>query len=160
MNNIVNIIGEGSFYSVYDDDAYIISNIMGYKLINIGHDRVKTGFPVHNLKRVLSFLNKNQISYTIKNEGISKDFGTNNKYNYAVKRDLPVESIYHKQLPKTYTGSFCIQFLDEIEKEVYNIGENIKSDAEIVKKVYENDIGKTVTLNSGIQFKIISKNIK
>lgn len=160
MNNIVNIIGEGNFYSVYDDDAYIISNIMGYKLINIGHDRVKTGFPVHNLKRVLSFLNKNQISYTIKNEGISKDFGPNNKYNYAIKRDLPVESIYHKQPPKTYTGSFCIQFLDEIEKEVYNIGENIKSDAEIVKKVYENDIGKTVTLNSGIQFRIISKNIK
>lgn len=51
-------------------------------------------------------------------------------------------------------------FLGDENVEYYEIGKNISFDAEIVKIVYDNEINSINTLKSGIQFKIVSKNIK
>lgn len=67
---------EGFFYSVYNDDAYIISYIMNYKLVKINDSDVKTGFPVHNLDNVIYYLRRNHISYyTSDQPEKSFDFG-------------------------------------------------------------------------------------
>ncbi len=153
---------EGYFYSVYNDDAYIISYIMNYKLVQINDNEIKTGFPTNLLDHVIDYLKRNKVSYyTSDQPEKSFDFGQNNRYHKMIKRNLPIVSSWLEQnKKKRYVGNFSIIFNDELEEEKYIIEENISSDAEIVRLVYENEIGKTVSLKSGEKFQIISKNIE
>lgn len=153
---------EGFFYSVYNDDAYIVSYIMDYKLVKLNDDEVKTGFPIDLLEHVINYLRRNHVSYCTSDRPEKHfDFGKENRYHKMIKRDLPVASSMTEQnKKKRYTGSFSIIFDDESDEESYIIGENISSDAEIVKLVYENETGKIVSLSSGEKFQIISKNIE
>lgn len=150
----------GSFYSVYNDDAYVIAYIMKYKLVYIDENNIKTGFPIYLLDEVLYYLNKNKISYVVlDNPVIFKDYKNENRYLKFLHKNQSIDSIRFPNSKKEFKGNFKVLFLDENEIQNFVIGENINSDAEIVSKVFDNDIGSVVTLNSGIQFKIISKNI-
>lgn len=51
----------GGFYSVYDDDCYILNYFFGYK---IKDDRV--GFPITSINKIINILEDNHISYEIK----------------------------------------------------------------------------------------------
>ena len=77
-DNCVNLKKEGSFYSVYNNDAFIISYLMNYKLVNIDNINVKTGFPTYLLDKVLTKLKKYHISYFISDTNEFIDYG---KYN-------------------------------------------------------------------------------
>lgn len=151
--------GNGYFYNVYDDDAYVISNIMGYKLTDL-NGLISTGFPSHLLKEVLTFLDKNKISYIV--DGKIKDYGKINQFRKFVKKNIPINSTTTPPIikKKHIVGDFSVSFLEENEIEKFKIDENISADAEIVKIVYNNDVGSINTLKSGNQFKIISKNLK
>lgn len=153
-DNCVNLKKEGSFYSVYNNDAFIISYLMNYKLVNIDNINVKTGFPTYLLDKVLTKLKKYHISYFVSDTNEFIDYGKYNNYKKFLHTDLMVESNL-----KNYQGTFEILFEDEDEKQTFEINKNINQNAEIVNKVINNDIGSTVTLKSGIKFKIISKNI-
>lgn len=157
--NGVKIKKIGNFYSVYDNDAYIISYIMKYKLVNIGNDRVKAGFPIYLLDEVL-YLKRNKISYMVDYPAINIDFGSENRYLKCLKKNLPVESLYfNEKITLSFYGGFSVLFDGDDEIENYEIGSNIESDAEIVSKVYEHNINDIIILNSGIKAKIISKGI-
>lgn len=150
---------EGYFYSVYNDDAYIIANIMKYRLVHTFDDNVKTGFPVNLYFKVIERLEKYKISFRVSNiPSDNKDYGKYNNYFKYLKRDLPVDSVLiNDKENKRYSGSFTIKFDDE--EEYYEINDNISEDASIIKLVYKNNIGDIVEYN-GEKFKIIDKNIE
>lgn len=158
--NSVKIKKTGNFYSVYENDAYIISYIMKYKLVNIGNDKVKTGFPIYLLDEVLYYLKRNKISYMVDYPKINIDFGSENRYLKCLEKDLPAESLYFNKKPMlSFYGHFSVLFDGDSEIENYEIGVNIESSAELVSKVYEHNINDIIILNSGIRVKIISKEI-
>ena len=158
-DNCVHLNKEGSFYSVYNNDAFVISYIMNYKLVNIDNINVKTGFPTYLLDKVLTKLKKYHISYLVSDTNEFNDYGKYNNYKKFLHTDLMVESNLINNQNKNYKGTFEILFEDENEKQTFEIDKNINQNAEIVTKVINNDIGSTITLKSGIKFKIISKNI-
>ena len=53
--------GAGKFYNVYEDDAFIISFIMDYKVL----PGIKCGFPDNALSKVIKNLDDNHISYKV-----------------------------------------------------------------------------------------------
>lgn len=89
----------GGFYQVFDDDAYIISYLFSYKVINN-----KCGFPLSALCKVVNTLEDKKINYIIKNEEEEKkDYKRLNNYNKyldksIIKRDidLRIDNILNK----------------------------------------------------------------
>ena len=68
----------GNFYQVFDDDAYLLWFLCGYKINNR-----KVGFPVSALPKVLNLLEEKNIYYLIYNsddEEVKFNEGVN-KYN-------------------------------------------------------------------------------
>lgn len=79
----------GSFYEVFDNDAYILCNILKYKLVKI-KDTFKCGFPVDKLSYVLDILCNMNISFIVIDNCVrnKRDF-INNKYNdYMITDDI------------------------------------------------------------------------
>ena len=54
----------GSFYEVYGEEAFIISNIFGYKIKKVGSS-FRVGFPICAYNKVIDKLNSLKISYVI-----------------------------------------------------------------------------------------------
>lgn len=154
-DNFVKFEEDGCFYNVYNDDAYVIAYIMKYKLFS-KNGVVTAGFPCDLLNEVLSFLDKNRISYIV--DDVIKDYGTLNQYKRFIKKDIPVGS--GDEVKKTYSGNFSVLFFDERDADYFEIDKDISSDAEIVRIVFNNDVNSINVLKSGEKFKIISKNIK
>lgn len=75
----------------------------------------------------------------------------NNKQATQVKRYTPVST-------RKILGSFILKFEGEEEQE-FIIGENINSEAEIVKLVIKGYAGKIITINNE-KVLIVSKNLK
>ena len=147
------------FYEVYNDDAFIISELMDYKLVLEYKNLIKTGFPEMALDKVISTLRKNKVPYQVSDDdSLVAFFGKDNHYDRFVKKDRPVERVYSPYIPK-YSGNFEVTFLDDNETEKFVIGDNIEGNTELVAKVYEKEIGSIITLNSGIKVKIINKSM-
>lgn len=91
----------GNFYETYDNDAYIISKIMNYKVKNISNN-IRVGFPITSLNKVLDELNNNKINYIVieKDEiykiSIKKKFRDNNYLNYDNNRLIRINNIYNR----------------------------------------------------------------
>ena len=70
--------GNGTFISIYDEDALIFNLLFGYKIL----PELKCGFPNTALKKVLNYLETNKISYKILyNNEIIKEYDiTDNQY--------------------------------------------------------------------------------
>ena len=148
------------FYEVYNEDAYVIANLMKYKLVLEHNDFVKTGFPEMSLEKVMDMLKINKVSFTISDdEDLSIDFQEQNQYDKFLNDAIPVERVYGFPKPKYY-GNFVVLFEGEEEPESYTIGENINCEAELVDKVYKNEVDKVISLDSGIAFKILEKNVE
>lgn len=58
--------GNGKFIYAYNDSAYIISYIFGYKIL----DGLRCGFPDITLDKVLSTLNNKEIKYEVVNSSL------------------------------------------------------------------------------------------
>lgn len=85
----------GKFYNAYDNDAYILSGIMGYKVVN-GR---KCGFPDNALDKVINRLEDNKISYQIiytNNKPVIKDYKKLNNYDKFYKKSLETMEIQNK----------------------------------------------------------------
>ena len=158
--NMLKLKRNGCFYSAYDDDAYVISYIMNYKIIKTENNKYKVGFPDYMIDEVVYYLKKNKISFYI-DDNIEKsiDYRENNRYLKCLKKDLPVY-LSKKVLKKVYSGNFSVLFDDDLKPEKYEIGKTIDTDAEIVEKVANNNVNDIVILKSGVKFKIIEKNIR
>ena len=70
----------GKFYSVFDDDCYILYYFFGYKIINN-----RLGFPESVLSKVLNTLTDKKINYEIINQEEKENFKNQNKYSYYLK---------------------------------------------------------------------------
>lgn len=60
MSNKVSMRRRGKFYSVYDDDAYVLYGLMKYKII-----KNRVGFPVEALGKVQEILEENRVDYVV-----------------------------------------------------------------------------------------------
>ena len=58
--NAIKIRKNGTFYSIYDDDCYILYYLLNYQIKNN-----KVGFPKSALNKVISILEENKINYVI-----------------------------------------------------------------------------------------------
>ena len=79
MNKVVNLRKVGKFCQAYEDDAYVIHAIMGYRVSN-----GRIGFPVASIGKVQNKLEEYKVSYQIleHDEVIDKkEFKNNNKYD-------------------------------------------------------------------------------
>ena len=70
----------GKFYNSYNEDAWLLSYLFDYKLI----DGVRAGFPDVAIERVKERLEEEKISYKIDyadGEIVEKDFAAENRYD-------------------------------------------------------------------------------
>lgn len=69
----------GKFYSVFDNDCYIVYYFFGYKIINN-----RLGFPESALSKVINKLSEKKINYEVL-DGDKENFKNQNKYNHYLK---------------------------------------------------------------------------
>lgn len=111
------MIRVGIFFEVYDDDAYIVHNIMNYKVKNMkGYKRL--GFPVNSYNMVINGLDKAKINYMIIDKDIVKKKFNKNNYNkylyYNHTLEDRIDNIYKELLKRSNESSFKY-LLDKIE---------------------------------------------
>ena len=117
----------GGFYKSYGKDAYILSNLLGYK-VKIEEEIVSVGFPVKSLNKVVATLENKKVSYIILdsrdnyNVNTKMQFGNLNKYekeffksNIYVKNKIRIEKIYEYLIKNSKKESLKNK-LKELEK--------------------------------------------
>ena len=88
--DVVIFMKYGNFYRVFDDDCYIISGLLGYRI----YDDNKVGFAISEFEKVKGILDYNNISYIFYNrcESIkelnSYDLVLSYYKNYFYKKDM------------------------------------------------------------------------
>ena len=77
MKRFLTIRKSSLFYDTYDDDAQILSYLLGYKII-----KGRVGFPENAIHKVINALEENKINYKIIGEQEEvKDFKNLNQYS-------------------------------------------------------------------------------
>lgn len=82
-NNYVIIIKSGNFYAVLGEEAYLMNNIFGYQVRELGK-YIKDGFPISSKNKITDKFNELKINYIFDN-GEKKSFNNNN-YNKYIKQ--------------------------------------------------------------------------
>lgn len=85
--NYLMIVKNGKFYNAYGTDAYIMNFLFDYRIV--GNEKI--GFPDSRLQGIITSLEGYKISYQIttsKDDVISKNFKTNNRYKSYAKNAL------------------------------------------------------------------------
>lgn len=77
---VIKLRKSGKFYSVFDDDCYIIYYFFDYKIVNC-----RLGFPESALSKVINTLSENKINYEIIGSDEKENFKKVNKYNNFLK---------------------------------------------------------------------------
>lgn len=82
-SDYVLLIKSGNFYICLNNDAFVLSNLLNYKIIE-SKNFVKCGFPLTTLDKVIKKLNLENVNYlVIEKEIIEKKKFQNNRYkNY------------------------------------------------------------------------------
>lgn len=81
---------DGKFITCYNDDAYILHSIFGYKLVGEGKND-KLGFPSTVIDKIIAKLDSLSINYEIyykKELESSKDFKKKNNYQKYLEQGL------------------------------------------------------------------------
>lgn len=81
---------DGKFITCYNDDAYILHSIFGYKLVGEGKND-KLGFPSTVIDKIIDKLDSLSINYEIyykKKLESSKDFKKKNNYQKYLEQGL------------------------------------------------------------------------
>lgn len=83
MSDFVKLRRQGKFYNAYEEDAYVMHIIMGYKVSN-----GRVGFPVSVIGKIENMLTEKQVNYLVidKDKEVSK--GKFSKNNYKKYLDL------------------------------------------------------------------------
>lgn len=80
----------GTFYETIENDALILSKLLGYKIKRFSKS-FKCGFPVSKINDVLNAISKNKINYLVIEDEVNKvTFADNRytKYNFDVNKIL------------------------------------------------------------------------
>ena len=98
-------------YKVYGKDAYIISGLLGYKIVEEKENIVSCAFPLKSINKVIVKIENKKINYIILdrrdnyNENEKVDFKNLNMYNNEyekikkyVNNQIRIEKIYKYQL--------------------------------------------------------------
>ena len=120
MKKILTIRKIALFYNAYDDDAQILSYLLGYKII-----KGRVGFPENAVHKVMNTLDSHKINYKIIGDQEEiKDFKNLNQYSkiLAKSRDkIEIEDKVEKMIQKINTldsGSLC-EILDRMEHMIH-----------------------------------------
>lgn len=106
----------GSFYEVYGEEAFIISNIFGYKIKKVGSS-FRVGFPICAYNKVIDKLNSLKISYVIfDGDKIKKTFKNNNYDTFFSGGSIKdrIDKIYER-LNNLKNDKDIVFILDNIE---------------------------------------------
>lgn len=112
MSNFVVIRKSGGFYNVFDNDAFIISYLAGYKITG-----GRCGFPLNSLNKIVNLLGDNYVNYIVKEnmeEVDKKDYKKNNKYDKILnkgKKKFDIDYRINSIIDKLNNFSY-----DELEK--------------------------------------------
>ena len=106
-NEVIIFMKYGNFYRVFDDDTYIISGLLGYKIYEN-----KVGFPISEYKKVRKILDKNCISYIFYND--VEEIKENN--NYELYLDYFKRKFYQKEILKVLDNYNVTEELEKILK--------------------------------------------
>ena len=93
------LIRIGNFYNCYGRDAYVISYLLGYKIILLDSNIYTCSFPKSAINKVLSILENNKINYIILDK--RNNYDVENKINF--KNLNKYEEIYIKAKAKIAT---------------------------------------------------------
>lgn len=111
------LIKVGVFYETYNEDCFVLNNLFGYKIKNIG-DYYRTGFPINSYSKVIEKLNKTKINYLIIGDEVIKRKFNKNQYDRYIKTDLNIDQriddIY-KKLKYLKLNSNISTLLNKIE---------------------------------------------
>lgn len=110
------MIRVGSFYEVYGEEAFIISNIFGYKIKKVGSS-FRVGFPICAYNKVIDKLNSLKISYVIfDGDKIKKTFKNNNYDTFFSGGSIKdrIDKIYER-LNNLKNDKDIVFILDNIE---------------------------------------------
>lgn len=82
VKDIVKLRKQGKFYAAFEEDALVLSEITGYRVVN-----GRLGFPVNSLGKVSGLLNDYKVNYLIieKDKEIDKMIFPKNNYNKYLK---------------------------------------------------------------------------
>lgn len=105
MKNSVEIFKNGGFYSVYNNDTYILYYLFGYRIID---NRV--GFPLKAYDKVINKLDELKINYCNKSSGEDNNYKKLNKYNYYLEKGKSKYSLSYR--------------IDNILSKLINLNEN------------------------------------
>lgn len=89
--NYLILLKSGNFYISLNNDAFVMNNIFGYKIID-NNNYIKIGFPVTSLNKVVTKLDGLEINYLIFDKEILEKIKHNsNKYkNYIITNNYSV----------------------------------------------------------------------
>ena len=94
--NYINLRKVGGFYQCFDEDAYLLFYLFGYKVNN---DRA--GFPISSLNKIINTLDNKKINYMVCNNNDDKsikDFKRKNTYYHYVEVSKEAYNLEIKKL--------------------------------------------------------------
>lgn len=105
----------GNFYKIYNDDAFIINKITGYKLV----DGIRVGFPINSLNKILKRVEFLNISYVIFNSVKDYYIIENKNNNYSLELNKAMTSYLEKKRIDDIVKRFRNLISTDIEKLEY-----------------------------------------
>lgn len=124
--NYILLIKSGNFYICLNKDAFVISNVMNYKIVD-SKSYVKVGFPISSLEKVISTLENKYINYVVINKELvsKKKFKVNNFKKYSDKNDYyiifnrinRINQVLHDNINNNHMNDI----LDQVEKIICKI---------------------------------------
>ena len=125
------MIKSGYFYNAFEDDAIVLSRLLGYKLFQDTNSNWKSGFHVNAIDTVLDTMDVHSVNYLVVDEGIirQKRLSDDNKFREYVFFVAKPEKTTTKNSKKTdpnrivaRVGSTVeIQYIESGEIEVFEI---------------------------------------
>ena len=134
-SNYVILIKSGTFYETLNNDAYIISNLLDYK-IKDKTNYIQCGFPIIALTKIINKLEQKKISYIVLDSRDNYDelerynFESLNKYEHYLEKGK--REYKRKNKINEYTN-YLIQNIERkfMDKLLNDIGEEIDKSREI-----------------------------
>ena len=131
------MIKSGNFYECLNEDAIIMNNIFGYKIMNLRKYK-RVGFPLSTLVKITGELTKKEINYVTFSDGVVtnekfnhnkyNDYITitssdNNDYDTRINHELALKKIklINKDLSDNIDNPKIIDILNEIERIICKI---------------------------------------
>lgn len=124
--NYILLFKSGEFYKAFGKDAYILSNLFGYKIKMVKDNVATCGFPLSSIYKVRASIEEKSTNYML--------IDPRNNYDIDTKEDFRNLNEYDKQFEKAYANTKCKNKIQNIADRLDMLVEkpNFK---EIIRKV-------------------------